>query len=61
MLPGTLLIRRTSQFHNLRHLETDLVLDDFEHRDVACAKIAGLGNQRPADGARAGSKLADAA
>ena len=49
------------QFYQLRHFETHFVLDDFEKRDIRRAQVAGLGNQRPAQGAGTGVELPDPA
>ena len=56
-----LLGRRTRQFDDLGHFETDLFLDDFEQRDICRAEIADFRNQWPAHRSRARIELANTA
>jgi len=58
--PPGVLSRWTSEFNELRRVETDFALDDFTQRDIRHAKVGDVRHQWPAGATAAMVQLTDA-
>jgi hypothetical protein len=58
MFPA-LLGHRPGQFDQFGHFESDFLLDDFQERDIRCAHIPDIGDERPANASGSRVELAD--